>query len=289
MDKRLFEYCQKHLRCANSGRFKVTASLKKLVNHYQVGYIDNGFFYFNTQDKQRLIEIVASELNAIHLFRDSYPQEQTRTQVASERRNEKSGALKVSEDFILINSLDSLRLNQQVTQNPQLSSLGISVCASEIKTIEHQQLVLVENLIVMANLAKLNIPESLKGALWLYRGDIKKHQQTGGAYQFFRSFKGRNELICFADLDPSGLQISLTSGAEQWLTVVDEKTLNIKLYGVEQEWFNQKKSVTYLNHYEQLPDHCEHLLKQMKQSQKTLKQEHMLAHSMQLSLYPLSF
>jgi hypothetical protein len=286
MNKTLFQYCQKHLRFINNGQLKVNASLKSLVNIYNIGYISNGFFHFNTKDKQHLIEVISQQLNGIRLS-DEYPEQQSRIKIAATHRNEKVGSLNVSEDYVLLNSLDSLRLNNQVTQNISISSLGHFICASEIETIEHQQIVLVENLIIMANLDRLNIPDTLKEALWLYRGDAKAFNQTGTAYQLFRRFKLSHQLICFSDLDPSGLQICLTSGANQWLTLNDEKQLNIELKGNEQEWFNQNKAISYLNSYLSLPKTCERLFLRMKQSQTTLKQEHMLQHSLKLTLFPL--
>ncbi|GLS91538.1 hypothetical protein GCM10007916_26070 [Psychromonas marina] len=284
MKKGLFEYCQKHLRVC--GKFKASSSFEKLAC-LGIGCIESGWFYFNEKDKQQLIELVASEHDGIHLYRDSYPLQKTRDEKAITQRDEKGGALKVSEDFVLLNSLNNFRINQQITSISELTSLGQYVCATDINTIEHQQIVLVENLVVMANLKRLNIPESLSEALWVYRGDLQVQQQTGTAYSFFRRFKDSHQLICFSDLDPSGIQISLTSGATQWLTIADGLDLNIELKGPEQEWFKQQKAICYLNN-QQLPTYCASLFMKMKASQITLKQEHMLAHSLKLCLSPLT-
>lgn len=286
MKKRLFNYCKKHLRFVDSGQLKRNATLTLLVEEYNIGFIEGDYFHFDNKDKQRLIEVVAYELNGA-LLSDDYPNLQPRTQRASTQRNEKQGALKVSEDFVIINSLHSLRLNKKVSHNLPINSLGHFICASEIKTIEHQQIVLVENLIVMANLDRLNIPESLNDALWLYRGDAHATKKTSTAYLLFRRFRSSHQLICFSDADPSGLQICLTSGATQWLTLSDERLLNIELQGDEQEWFKQRSAIGYLNNYRSLPLHCERLFTQMKYTQKTLKQEHMLIHGLTLQLFPL--
>lgn len=286
MNKKLFEYCQKHLR--RGEKFKLSASFKQLVRDYQIGHIDAGYFYFNETDKLSLIELVAREHQGVHLFRDPYPEPQRRTQLALTERNEKRGAIKVSADFVLVNSLENLRLNQQCIALSPVCSLGQYLCVFEIESIEHRQIVLVENLIVMANLARLHIPASLKDALWLYRGDLQAHQQTGTAYSFFRRFQESHQLICFSDLDPSGLQITLTSGATQCLTLANSQDLSLDLQGEEEQWFTQQQAIRYLNKQAQLPDACATLFQQMQQTQKTLKQEHMLAHSLELALYPLS-
>jgi hypothetical protein len=286
MNKRLFQYCQKHLRLIDQGRLKANASLEKL-SEYNVGHIENGFFHFTVKDKQRLIELVARELNGLRLS-DAYPEKTSRTDIAQKNRNEKVSALNVSEDFVLLNSLHSLRINNQVIQNGPLSTLGHFICASEIETIEHQQIVFVENLIVMANLSRLNIPDELKEALWLYRGDIQAFNQTGTAYTFFRRFQDSHCLICFSDIDPSGLQISLTSGATHGLTLSETSSLNIELQGDENEWFKQKNAITYLNQYPALPRYYERLFTLMKETHTTLKQEHILQHCLPLTILPLT-
>lgn len=289
MNKTLFEYCKKHLRLVTQAKLPANASLKSLVEQYNIGFIDchTNLFHFNAKDKQHLIEMVAQELNGI-LLSDPYPVKTSRTQIAQTQRNEKIGALKVSGDFVLLNSRHSLCLNNEITTNSPLNSLGHFICASDIKSIEHSHIVLVENLIVMANLSRLNIPEQLKDALWLYRGDAQPQQQTGTAYELFRRFSSRHQLVCFSDLDPSGLQICLTSGATQWLTIVDKTQLSMKLRGVENEWGKQDKARRYLNNKSSLPSHCESLFKQMMSSQTTLKQEHILQHELKLALFPLS-
>jgi len=286
MNKRLFLYCQKHFRLVDSAQLKANASLKQLTSDYNIGYIENGIYFFNARDKLNLIELVAQQLGGIRLS-DPFPQHKSRIEIANHQRNEKSGAVNVTDGFVLLNSLNELCLNQQVTKNSDINSLGSFLCASEVITIEHSKIVLFENLIVMANLRRLNIPESLKDALWLYRGDVQTQQQTGTANQFFQRFKETNELICFSDFDPAGLQIALSCGAEKWLTLECVDDLKINLSGIEYEWFNQKNAITFINNYKKISDSISMLFSSMSQHQKTLKQEHMIEHSLSLMLYPI--
>ncbi|WP_022941562.1 DUF7281 domain-containing protein [Psychromonas hadalis] len=286
MNKTLFKYCKNNLNFVGSGRLKKTVSLKRLHEDYGFGSLDDRFCYFNEKDKQQLIERVQLELQ-VHLFRDSYPETKSRIGNAQNNRNEKVGALKVSDDFVLVNSLDKLCLNQKISINNKLMALGQFICASEVETIEHQQIILVENLAVMANLFLLNIPSELENALWLYRGDTQKHKQTGTANPFFRRFQKTNQLICFSDFDPEGLKIALTSGATHWLTLKQKDDIKIALKGDEFEWFKQQNAKQYLSNHTKLPDVITELCNTMNNNQKTLKQEHMLAHSLPLALYPL--
>ena len=244
------------------------------------------YLLFNEQDRAYLIARVQYE-NGVHLFREPYPGKQSRQQSAKSERNEKTHSYAVSRDFILLNSLQPLQLNKQQFPVSPLTSLGVYLKADEITSVEHQQIVLVENLTIMANLSALNIPESLHSALWLYRGDIKRQQRTGSAYQFFRHFKKTHQLICFSDLDPAGIQIALTCGAQYWLTAEENDVVNLELQGDESEWYKQKTAIKYLEGIIDLPAKCRSAFAEMCASHKTLKQEHMLAHHIKLGLFPL--
>ncbi len=288
MNKSMFNYCKKHLRFTSNTKLKATATLEKLVEKHSIGTITDGYFVFDELDKQLLIETVARLYDGL-LLSDEFPEKKRRDQNALHHSDEKANALKVSEGFVLVNSLHSLRLNKTVTTNNPLSSLGQFIYASEINTVEHKQIILVENLIVMANLSRLNIPESLKDALWLYRGDQQAHKQTGCAYQLFRRFKESHQLVCFSDLDPSGLQIAMTCGAQSMLTLSNLADLSVENAGSgeEQEWFNQTHAKAYLNKQKTLPKQSQLLFNNMKQKQLTLQQEHMLAHDLPLVCYQL--
>jgi hypothetical protein len=182
------------------------------------------------------------------------------------------------------------------------TSLGHNIKADEITSIEHKYIIFVENLAVMASLSALNlssISEDLKDALWIYRGDLKKTQSTGTAYEFFRRFKS-HQRICFSDVDPKGIEIALTSHADYWLTIKDisdyEKTTQL-LVGSEQEWFKQSDSIKFLQ--KRICDKVSTANKQNRitwepifsassKIQKTLKQEHIVKHKLDLTLLKLN-
>lgn len=286
MNKILYEYCQRNLRTVSSSGLKLTASFKTLYRDYHIGKIDNGYFYFTEKDRQALIEQVQLDTQT-HLFRDPYPEKQSRQKTAKTQRNEKINSYAVTRDFILVNSLQSLQINNQAVPINELTSLGLYLKADEIISVEHSLIILVENLEIMANLSKLNISESLHNALWLYRGDIKNQQKTSSAYQFFRRFIKSHQLICFSDLDPKGIEIALTSGAQYWLTAEDDDVINMALQGQEKEWFKQQSAIKYLQGRSDLPEKCKSTFQNMRNSRKTFKQEHMLKHHIKLALYPL--
>lgn len=284
--KGLYQFCQANFKSQQAGRLKIKPLITKLYDDYQFGQKIQGYIEFTEADIESLKRdlLIQDKLN---FCIDPYPQKQSRNQRALSTRDEKHNTYPVSQDFVLLNSLKSFRLNQNSTALSELTSLGVYFQASQIISVEHQYIVLVENLAMMANLAMLNIPEALKNALWLYRGDLSAGKTTGQAYHFFDRFKESNTLICFSDLDPAGLQIAINSGASYWLTVQDKQSLTMELNGIEQDWFNQDESRRWLESKKPLNTQCQILFDSMNLHHKTLQQEQMLAHKVALALYPL--
>ena len=298
MDKALFKYSKELLLKYRQGhKVKLTHSAtqkaKRLYQEYGFGTMSNDYLHFTADDRASLIELVQQELSGVDLLSDDYPSPQSRIDNAKTNRNEKQNALAVNRDFVLINSLQIFKINQQQFAHIPCTSLGLYIKGDEICSIEHKQIVLVENLAVMANLELLNLPKILDDALWLYRGDVKQQQQTGTAYQFFKRFKDSHQLICFSDFDPEGIKIALTCDAEFWLTL---KGLTLKdisidvglgLEGDEREWDRQINARTYLQAKMNLEAVCQSAFAYMQNNRKTLKQEHMLAKNVALDIYPL--
>ncbi|EDQ02667.1 DUF7281 domain-containing protein [Shewanella benthica] len=289
MQKGLFNDSKKMLRKYSAGdKIPSKAYLKRLKADYDFGAFSAGYFTYALADKIRLINKVKQQLG-VHLEFDPYPEQQSRNENSKTNRAEKLNSYPVSRDFILINSINGLKINKQLIATSPLSSLGLSVKADEIDTVEHPYIVLVENLTLMANLASLILPDPLKDALWLYRGDVKPSQQTGMAYQFFRRWKDNPcyKLVCFSDLDPKGIEIAYTCEADYWLSPADcEAAMAIDLQGIEQEWHKQTASRLYL-HRQQLPAQCQLAFSLMNEQHITLKQEHMLSHNLKLQLFSL--
>jgi len=301
MNKPLYIFAQgiiqKHRQ---GGQIKNSALVKKLHEDYHFGQVDipNKQLTFSITDVINLSEITRSSLGVD--IRDApYPGKSDRLSNAHKYRNEKDLSYAVSKDFILINSLSTLKINQTTYGLSSLSSLGNYIKADEIQSVEHSCIVLVENLTVMANIAKINLSSiecdiDLTQALWLYRGDVKAQQNTNTSYHFFRRFKEDIPLICFSDLDPKGIEIALTSNADYWLTLNNSNEVDMLLSGNEQEWYKQGASISFLEEKikeinslenENIDNHCwQNVFCTLLTHRKTLKQEHMLKHQLALNL-----
>ena len=234
-------------------RIKKSSLATRLYNDYRFGQFDlnDEWLTFTLDNILALSEEVQSTLG-LDIRQDPYPIKEDRLSTAEKFRNEKDNSYAVSKDFILINSLSELNVNQGCHKISPLTSLGSYIKADDIKSVEHSAIVLVENLAVMANLSAISLSSldskiDLTQALWLYRGDVKAQQTSNTSYDFFRRFKKIIPLICFSDLDPKGIEIALTSNADYWLTIENANEVTMSLSGNEQEWYKQGASIDFLH------------------------------------------
>ncbi|HBY85802.1 MAG TPA: hypothetical protein DEO86_08010 [Colwellia sp.] len=300
MNKQLYNFAQDKIqKNRNGGRIKNSALATKLYEEFRFGQFDltQQWLTFSLSDILTLCNEVQSSLG-VDVRNDLYPSKENRLSSAETHRNEKENSYAVSKDFILVNSLSELNVNQTFNKISPLTSLGMYIKADEIKSVEHSAIVLVENLTVMANLNTINLASiksniDLSKALWLYRGDVKAQQTTNTSYQFFRRFKGHIPLVCFSDLDPKGIEIALTSDADYWLTVENKNEITMDLTGSEQEWYKQGASISFLQKkISTMPSQevaCwQKLFENLQTYRKTLKQEHILKHNVALALLKLT-
>ena len=286
-----YNFFAKHLK-ADLGRVKTAKSCQWMIDTHRIGRLVDGYWLYTEQDRAAIIQLVKSQLNVDLLF-DAYPEQQSRIENAANHNDEKMNALAVSKDFVLVNSLNTLQINSKNLEINAFSSLGIYINANKVESIEHKHIVLVENLAVMANLAKLVLLDNAKhlvNALWVYRGDVKREQSTGRAYDFFRRFKGSHQLLCFADFDPEGIKIAMTSGASAMLSPNSHALVNFNVGGHDLDYFKQDAAKQYLmnkSNQGDFPLELDKLLTVMSAQRQTIKQEHILAHQIPLSVFTL--
>ncbi len=312
MNKQLYNFVQDNFqKNRNGGQIKNSALATRLNEEYHFGQFDltKQWLRFSLADILELTKEVLIS-HGVDVRNDPYPSKEDRLTTAEKNRNEKQNSYAVSKNFILINSLTDLNVNQTWHKVSPLTSLGMYIKADEIQSVEHSAIVLVENLAVMANLSAINLTSinnknsctntlsksnniDLSKALWLYRGDVKAQQTTNSSYHFFRRFKGIIPLVCFSDLDPKGIEISLTSDSDYWLTIKNIDDLSIPLSGTEQEWYKQGTSISFLQEKlkkttPQKDDCWQNTFINLRTHRKTLKQEHILKHNVALTLLELT-
>ena len=289
INKTQYDFFAKHLR-SYSGQLKANSSCEWMQKTHRIGYIENGYWFYTEKDRAAILKLVKQQL-AVDLLFDAYPAKQTRVVNSETESDEKRNALAVSHDFVLVNALTSLQVNKQRVDISLLETLGVYINAKEVNSIEHKAIILVENLSVMANLQRLVLTKDaahLKDALWVYRGDKKEEQTTGSSYDFFRRFKSTHQLVCFADFDPAGFHIAMTSGATQLLAPRLDAFQFIEVRGTEQEYYDQDNAKKYLNKQLDLSSPLGWLYKGIKEKKQTIQQEHILSHQIPLSVYHIS-
>ncbi|MDA7745921.1 hypothetical protein N8878_01130 [Psychromonas sp.] len=283
-----YKFFAEHLS-KDLGQVKSTKSCEWIVSTHRLGRIIDGIWFYTEKDRVNIINL-AKQQYGTDLLRDPYPEKRGRIENARLNNNEKLNSLAVSEEFVLVNSLQTLQLNQEKINITEINTLGVYLNANKINSVEHETIVLVENLAVMANLQFLMLTDAakhLKEAIWIYRGDVKAEQNTNRAYKFFRRFIGTHQLICFSDFDPEGIFIASKSGASQYLAVSIDALKNFNVKGPEQDYYNQIKTVNKLSKDPNLSVECRSLLNAMAIDKKTVKQEHILAHQIPLSLFEI--
>ncbi|TEW55170.1 hypothetical protein E2R68_05270 [Psychromonas sp. RZ22] len=284
-----YDFFANHLR-KDLGQVKSTKSCQWLVATHRLGRIVDGVWFYTEQDRIDILNLVYKH-HQVNLLNDPYPVKKSRTDNAKTHHNEKLNSLSVTNDFVLVNSLQSLKLNKKTININELNTLGIYLNANLINSVEHTSIVFVENLAVMANLQHLVLTDNalhLKEALWVYRGDIKAQQNTSQAYIFFRRFSGTHQLICFSDFDPEGIIIAARSGATGYLAPGANVLQHFSLNGVEKDYYKQIEAVKKLNKIKGLSAPCRELVDAISAHKRTIKQEHILAHQIPLSVFELS-
>ena len=161
MNKTLYNFTQRLLnKYKLGGRIKNSALATRLYVDYNFGQLDldKEWLSFSLTNILALSdEIKNSELH-VDIRNYAYPSKKDRLTTAGNNRNEKNNSYAVSKDFILLNSLSELNLNQSSDKISPLTSLGSYVKADDINSVEHSAIILVENLAVMSKRSKQPIP-----------------------------------------------------------------------------------------------------------------------------------
>ena len=257
-------------------------------------------YHFGDYDPQRGLSFTALDLIRLNAsiekstgcnpaFLPAKAADKSRIENSKDNFSTKKHTSAATQGFVLVNCLATLKINQQSQRLPAINSLGIYINASDVLSIEHQQIVLVENLAVMAALAQLKLPADVCDPLFVYRGDIKPEQNTSSAYQFFRQWSGSHQLICFSDFDPAGIVISNGSSALDCLipsTSSWDYIFTVELKDVEENWWkkNPKKAVQTLCNKQLISPVLVAGFTRMGHYRRTWQQEHMISHQIPLTL-----
>ncbi len=296
MNRKLFSWISQLVK-NSPGQTTIRSSSKiglSVIESYGYGRSQNNKLIFTAKDKNALRLQIKNELNIDPFDTEQLPD--SRIDIAEFHDDEKLAKNPVSQDHILVNCPAGIvQLNhQQIRLHlDMIPSMGFMPIASAINQINHDTLVVVENLAIMQLCNQLTLPRLCQNALWLYRGDYKSGTKAEACYDLLNRFGQDKEVIVFSDMDPKGLEIALTMPyAKYWLgpDITQWSTCLQSKYASRSGYDIQSKAMGYLLKLKEkgiLSTEIVELILQMQKEQSSYRQEHMFAHQVPLSLVAL--
>ena len=214
-----------------------------LEQHFDLYHNGKGFV-FDAASKEQLrseIELSYPRLN----MRAGLPSEQDRIAISQYINNEKLADIKPSDHYVLVKSHNTpLIIAGDTFHLPQGTSLRLAV--DDIDFSQFDSLIIVENLDVFDMWHKVNLLHNLSSSLIVYRGH--DHATAKGLKLLLASLPNNIAVIMFADLDPKGLEIALTT--ERVIGVlapsIDDINKLLPAYSQSAVFLRQHSSVAYL-------------------------------------------
>jgi hypothetical protein len=266
----------------------------QVQTHYHCGYERNNRLIFSAEDKRRLRQLVIDELGIDAFATEQLPAE--RLEMAKYHHNEKLAAKTAGNNQLLLNSADGvIRINnKEIHLYPEcIVSAGLLCDNSSINTVEHQTILVIENLAIMPLCHRWLLPLSDQQALWIYRGDHKSGSKAQACQDFLERFGKDKTIIVFSDMDPKGLEIAATLPyAKFWLGPCKDswRTLLKSRFASQSGFDMQSVASEYLLRLSKsnlLSEPFTKLLSVMREERSSFRQEHTYSHNVALELIPI--
>lgn len=296
MDRKLYQWISALVRdkpAQTTGRSLSQLGLK-VHARYDCGHTSKNRLIFSAEDKRRLRQLILNEVGL-----DPFKIEQlpiSRLEMAQYHANEKLAAKPASADMLLLNSADGiLRVNgKEIPLHPQsLTSAGLLCLNASINTVEHETIVVVENLAIMPLCHSWRIPCVDEKALWIYRGDYKSGATANTCLKFLQRFGDKKTVIVFSDMDPKGLEIAQTLPfAKFWLGPSQnswQRLLKSK-YASQIGYDTQSQAAAYLLGMldsNLISSNFRNLISVLRDTRSSFRQEHTYSHNVVLELIPI--
>jgi hypothetical protein len=264
------------------------------MTDYGCGYVSKSNAIFSVEDKRRLRRQVIDETGLDPYMIEQLPDD--RLEMAKYHRNEKLAAKTAGNDHLLLNSADGvLRINgiEMPLYPESIGAAGLMCLNSGIRSVEHDTVVIVENLAIMSLCHGWQIPAIDNHSLWVYRGDYKTGATAGTCCDFIERFGGGKTVIVFSDMDPKGLEIALTvpfakfwlgPGEAFWRSSLHSEFANRIGFDVQSE------AMDYLLRQldsSLLSEPFKGLISAMREARSSFRQEHAYSHNVPLELLPI--
>lgn len=240
----------------------------------------------------KLQAFIKSKLN-LDVLNDPYPSGD-RVENTAINNNEKVGA-NASQDLILVNNAASLlQLNQEsCSLFSSVHTAGVELRHNMISSIEHDAIIICENLTPMYYLHQLKHNPAFKQALVVYRGDSQNGKRADEVKEFINKYKATIPIYYFGDFDPEGFNIAknfqvngiMLPDITQFSTLSDKK---LKQLSGKDKFFPQVKRLNQGQNYlsvSRFPQAWHAHIHFMNQHQLGWQQEHLLGANSDWILY----
>lgn len=299
INKSLYDACCKLVRYPDKIRLEssTTDLIKELfgVGYYQPqkrkrsGSKPKKHFLLSPQEDKKLQQLILDQRYG-DIFKDEY-EVGDRFQEAF-RKNEEKAIANASQDIVLLNSATSLlKLNQElITLFQSISCAGMELRHNEIKSIEHDALIICENFTPMYYLSNLKGNPIFTNALVLYRGDFQKGKRADQVNLFIETCRSLLPIYYYGDFDPKGFSIAksfqvdgiILPDISQFSALTNQ---DFQKYAGKDKFFKQlNQGQTYLNNAA-YPQAWHAHINLMNQHQLGWQQEHLLGANLDWRLY----
>ncbi|MDX2319746.1 MAG: DUF2220 family protein [Moritella sp.] len=217
INKPLYNACCKLVRYPNKIREKSPTT--DLINElFGVGYYElqkrkrsgarlKKHFCLRLGEDKKLQQLIKEQRYG-DIFKDEY-EIGDRVQEGF-RKNKEKAIANASQDIVLVNSSTGLlKLNQElITLFQTISCAGMEIRHNEVKTIEHDVLIICENFTPMYYLSKLKKNPIFNNALVLYRGEFQEGKRADQVNLFIETCRASLPIYYYGDMDPKGFSIA---------------------------------------------------------------------------------
>jgi hypothetical protein len=259
---------------------------QQIYRELEIGEPDASYkwLFLSAQDLAQLRQDVKKHLGLDLLFDDFNVD---RMAMSAKSHNEKLAKIRPEAEYVL---LKFLGFQSPPVAISALSSLRIPLDEAQkhCRELYVAAILVVENLDVFDVIHQARLPEDLTNLMVIYRGS--GHHSPIGVRHFLQAMAGELPIIAFTDLDPAGLQIAHTlMGVTHCLVPQLALTAAAELLAIGQinstyDFDKQAKQTKYLQHADL--KRWQELAFWLTQHSISIKQQHLLAHGLELVLVP---
>ena len=267
-------------------KVKLTANWRAIYRELEVGELDESekHLCFAPRDfellRQGVLALMGLDLRELDFNVD-------RMTMSAKSHDEKLANIRPEAEYLL---LKFLGFTSQPFAISALTSLRVPIDGAQdyCRTLKVSAILVIENLDVFDVIQQARLPVDLTNLMVVYRGS--GHHSPIGVQHFLQAMANKTPIIAFTDFDPAGLQIAHTlTGVThcvmpQLALSAPAQLLAIAQINSSSDFDKQAKQAKYLQHADL--HNWQKFACWISQHRLSIKQQHLLAHELELVLVP---